>query len=148
MFWRGAVHQWTSTLQSEAPDVRLCAYEEPIRQFLLGAAPPPDDVALWVLVCPNGSVLNAMLVPWNAPLPDCSRYFFYLSGLCFVLHFAYKLPQAYRTTCAYHSPDKIVWVSTEFEGVIRQILRTEVATRDDSRLEKTLKEITKNRSQP
>jgi hypothetical protein len=55
VFWRGAVHQWTSSLRSEAPDVHLCAYEEPIRQFLLGTSPLPDDVALTVFVCPNGA---------------------------------------------------------------------------------------------
>jgi hypothetical protein len=27
VFWRGAVHQWKSSLRSEAPDVHLCAYE-------------------------------------------------------------------------------------------------------------------------
>src|SRR5205807_1920414 len=70
------VHQWTSSLRSEAPDVYLCAHEELIRQFLLGTSPLPDDVALTVFVCPNGSVLNAMLVPWEAHLPECSRYFF------------------------------------------------------------------------
>jgi hypothetical protein len=36
VFWLGAVHKWESTLRSEAPEVHLCAYEEPLRQFLLG----------------------------------------------------------------------------------------------------------------
>lgn len=148
VFWRGAVHKWTSSLRSEAPDVHLGAYEEPIRQFLLGTSPLPDDVAIWVLVCPNGSVLNAMLAPWEAHLPECSRYFFYISGLCFVLHFADKLPQSYRTTCAYHSPDKIIWVSAELDGVIRQILRNEVENRNKSHVENMLKEISKVHFKP
>jgi hypothetical protein len=148
VFWRGAVHQWASTLRSEAPDVHLCAYEEPIRQFLLGALPLPDDVTLWVLVCPNGSVLNAMLVPWDAHLSECSRYFFYVSGLCFVLQFADKLLQSYRTTCAYHSPDKIIWVSMEFENVIRQVLREHAMSSDDSRIQQMLQEIAKIRAKP
>ena len=147
VFWRGAVHLWAS-LRSEAPDVRLCAYEEPIRQFLLGGSALPDDVTLWVSVCPNGSVLNAMLVPWEAHLPECSRYLFYVSGLFFVLHFAYKLPQSYRTTCAYHSPDKIIWVSMEFENVIRQVLRDHAVSSDDSKVQKMLQEIAKIRSKP
>jgi hypothetical protein len=147
VFWRGAVHQWTS-LRSEAPDVRLCAYEEPIRQFLLGGSALPDDVTLWVSVCPNGSLLNAMLMPWEAHLPECSRYLFYVSGLFFVLHFAYKLPQSYRTTCAYHSPDKIIWVSMESENVIRQVLRDHAVSSDDSKVQKMLQEIAKIRSKP
>lgn len=148
VFWRGAVHQWISSLRSEAPSVHLCAYEEPIRQFLLGTSPLPDDVAIWVLVCPNGSVLNAALMPWDNPLPECSRYCFYLSGLYFVLHFAYKLPQSYRTTCAYHPPDKIIWVSAEVENVVRQILHDHVISSDDSGVQKMLQEIAKMRSKP
>jgi hypothetical protein len=148
VFWRGAVHQWKSTLRSEAPDVHLCACEEPIRQFLLGTSPLPDDVALNVYVCPNGSVLNAMLVPWDAHLPECSRYFFYISGLGFVLHFVDKLPQKFRKTCAYHSPDKVIVLSTEFENVIREVLFDQVMNRDDSRVEKMLQEIAKIRSNP
>jgi hypothetical protein len=148
VFWRGAVHQWTSSLRSEAPDVHLCAYEEPIRQFLLGASALPEDVALWVSVCPNGSVLNAMLVPWEAHLPECSRYLFYVSGLFFVLHFTNKLPQSYRTTCAYHSPDKIIWLSMDFENVIRQVLRDHATSSDNSRVQKMLQEIAKIRSKP
>lgn len=148
VFWRGAVHQWTSSLGTEAPDVQLCAYEEPIRHFLLGSPQLPEDVAIWVLVCPNGSVLNAALMPWDNPLPECSRYVFYLSGLYFVLHFAYKLPETFRTTCAHHSPDKIIWVSLEVENVVRQVLRDHATSGDDSRVQKMLQEITKLRSKP
>lgn len=137
VFWRGAVHQWTSSLRSEAP----------IRQFLLGTSPLPDDVALTVFVCPNGSVLNAMLVPWEAHLPECSRYFSCVSGLGFVLHFADKLPQNFRKVCAYHSPNRVIVVSTEFESVIRQVLREHATSSDDSRIQKMLQEIAKIRTQ-
>jgi len=148
IFWRGAVHDWWSSLHTEAPDVHLCAYEEPIRQFLLGTSPLSEDVALTVFVCPNGSVLNAMLVPWEAPLPECSRYFFYVSGLGFVLHFADRLNQQFRKTCAYHSPDKVIILSAEFERLIREILLDQVKGRDSSKVEKMLQEIAKIRSKP
>jgi hypothetical protein len=86
-----------------------------------------------------------MLVPWEAHLPECSRYQFYISGLGFVLHFAYGLQQKFRDTCAYHSPHKIIVVSKDYEDVIRQVLRDQVMTRDNSRLEKMLQEIAKIR---
>jgi hypothetical protein len=148
VFWRGAVHVWESSLHSQAPDVHLCAYEEPIRQFLLGSSPLPDDVSLTVFVCPNGSVLNAMLVPWEAPLPECSRYFFYVSGLGFVLHFADKLAQQFRKTCAYHSPHRVIILSMDFERLIREILLDQVKSRDSSKVQKMLQEIAKIRSSP
>lgn len=148
VFWRGAVHVWESSLHSEAPDVHLCGYEEPIRQFLRGTSPLSEDVSLTVYVCPNGSVLNAMLVPWDAHLPECSRYIFYLSGLGFVLHFADKLPPQFKATCAYHSPDKPIMLSTDFENLIREILRDQVKNRDGSKVQKMLQEIAKIRSKP
>lgn len=148
VFWRGAVHVWKSSLRTEAPDVNLCAYEEPIRQFLLGASPLSGDVALTVYACPNGSVLNAMLLPWDAHLPECSRYVFYVSGLGFVLHFADKLAPQFRATCAYHSPEKVIMLSADFENVIRDILRDQVTNSDGSKVAKMLKEIAKIRSKP
>jgi hypothetical protein len=148
VFWRGAVDVWKSSLHSDAPDVHLCGYEKPIRQFLLGSSPLPDDVSLRVFVCPNGSVLNAMLVPWEAPLPECSRYLFYVSGLGFVLHLAGKLAPQFKATCAYHSPDKVIMLSTDFENLIRDILRDQVKNRDASKVQKMLQEIEKIRSAP
>ena len=89
-----------------------------------------------------------MLVPWEAHLPECSRYFFYVSGLGFVLHFADKLPQNFRKVCAYHSPESVIVVSTEFENVIRQVLREHAMSSDDSRIQKMLQEIAKIRAKP
>lgn len=146
VFWRGAVHVWKSSLHSEAPEVHLCAYEEPIRQFLLGASPLSDDVALTIYVCPNGKVLNAMLFPWEAHVPECSRYVFYVSGLGFMLHFADKLAPQFKATCAYHSPEKVIMLSADFEMVIREILRDQVKSSDGSKVAKMLQEIAKIRS--
>ena len=65
-----------------------------------------------------------------------------------MLHFVDKLPQNFRKSCAYHSPDRVIVLSTEFEGVIREVLRDQVANRDNSRVQKMLQEITKIRSNP
>jgi hypothetical protein len=65
-----------------------------------------------------------------------------------VLHFVDKLPQNFRKTCAYHSPDRVIVLSTEFEGVIRDVLRDQVVNSDDSRVQKMLQEIAKIRTTP
>lgn len=148
VFWRGAVHVWESSLHSRAHDVQLFEYEEPIRKFLLGTAPLSEDVTVAVYVCPNGRKLNAMLVPWAAHLPQCSRYIFYISGLGFVLQFAHKLGPHFRESCAHHSPSKVIFVSIEFEKAIKDILREEVKGRDSSRVQKMLQEIAMIRSKP
>jgi hypothetical protein len=148
LFWRGAVHLWNSFQDGQAPKVVLDQFEEPIRQFLLNNTPLPQDVALTVLVCPNGRILNAMLAPWEADLPECSRYICYISGIGFALHFGKQLPAKFRTQCAYHSPQKVLVVSTEFEQRIREVFRKLVSERDDSKLKKMLAEIAKIRGTP
>jgi hypothetical protein len=146
VFWRGAVHEWKSVQGGRPPTVYLCGYEEPIRNFLLGAESFPLDVALWVFVCPSGRKLNAMLVPSDAHIPECSRYWFYISGLGFMLHFASNLPSHFKTMCAHHSPEGVLIVSTEFEKVVRQVLSDELANRDASKLRYMLQEIHRVRS--
>ena len=148
VFWRGAVHVWESSLRSKAPDVQLCGYEEPIRQFLFGTSPLSENVSIRVYVCPNGSVLNAVLLPCDTHLPECSRYIFYLSGLGFVLHFADKLAPEFMATAASHSPDKPIILSVDFENVIRDILHNQVKNRDSSKVQKMLQEVAKIRSKP
>ena len=146
VFWRGAVHVWKSSLKSTAPDIHLSHFEEPIRRFLLDGSALPSDVSLTIFVCPNGSVLNAMLVPWEAKLPECARYLFYVSGLGFVLHFGERLPQNFRKMCAHHSPDKIILVSVELENTIRCVIDGLVKGSDDTKLGSLLEEIARLRS--
>jgi hypothetical protein len=150
LFWRGAVHSWDSVHDGQAPEVVLNKYEEPIRQFLLKNAPLPQDLALNVFVCPNGRILNFMLAPYEteADVPGCSKYICYISGIGFALHFGEQLPADFRTLCAYHSPQKFLIVSTEFEQRMREVLLKLVSERDDSKLKKMLAEIDKIRSTP
>jgi hypothetical protein len=89
-----------------------------------------------------------MLLPWEANLPECSRYVFYISGLGFVLQFADNLPQNFRNVCAYHSLDRVIVVGTEFEDVIRQVLREQAMSSDDSKIQKMLREIKEIRAKP
>lgn len=46
IFWRGSAYDWKSTAGERLPKVELCAYAEPLRQFLLGKAALP---ATWCL---------------------------------------------------------------------------------------------------
>src|SRR4051812_43591113 len=46
VFWRGTVDEWKTTGGLKAPPVTLCAYEEPLRAFLIGNGPIPADVVL------------------------------------------------------------------------------------------------------
>jgi hypothetical protein len=91
-----------------------------------------------------------MLSPYEtqSDVPGCSKYICYISGIGFVLHFGDKLPAKLRILCAYHSPQKVLIVSTEFEHRIREAILKLVSERDDSKLKKMLEEINKVRSTP
>ena len=51
VIWRGAVHSWTLPDGSKCRRCRLGRHEEPIRQFLIGQTPFPQDAAVLVSVC-------------------------------------------------------------------------------------------------
>lgn len=87
MFWRGAVHDWKTTGGLQAPRVDLCAYEEPIRMFLMEKRPLPSDVVLTVDIWHAKKVLQAGYPPVAAHLPECQRYWFYIPGIIFSLYF-------------------------------------------------------------
>src|ERR1041385_4165807 len=107
IFWRGAVHEWKDRIGTPTPPVELCGYEEPIRQFLLGGA-FPNDVALEVFVCAYNEVWPSMWLPTAAPLPERQRYWFYISGLIFILNFGYQMPAVTRRRCAYSYPTRVL----------------------------------------
>jgi hypothetical protein len=149
LFWRGAVHSWNSLKDGQPTQVLLGTYEEPIRKYLLNGSTLPKDVALTVLVCPNGSKLNAMFAPWPTAFTECSRYVFYLSGVGFILDFGKDLPEKFRVLCAYHSPQRVLVISPEFEQTIREVIKAEIEAREsDVKLKKMLAEIAKKKSKP
>jgi hypothetical protein len=94
VFWRGAVHDWETTGGLKAPGVELCAYEEPIRKFLMGEQPLPLGVALTVDIWHAKKVLQAAYPPTASHLPECQRYWFYIPGIIFSLYIGESIPAA------------------------------------------------------
>jgi len=70
IFWRSAVHDWKTSAGQKAPLVDLGAYEEPVRNFLLGNAPFADDVVLAIDIWPYKDVLPLLHPVVNEQLPQ------------------------------------------------------------------------------
>jgi len=101
IFWRGAVHHWKTNAGQEAPHVDLGAYEEPIRRFLLGTGPFPENMLLDIDVWPYKKVLHLLYPVITEPLStDVSRYWFHVPGLQFYLFVGTNLPQDARDASA------------------------------------------------
>jgi len=92
MFWRGAVHDWETKHGSQTPRVELCAYEEPIRRFLVGEQRLPRQVVPTVDIWHAKRVLQAAHVPQASHLAECQRYWFYIPGIIFSLYFGERIP--------------------------------------------------------
>jgi len=101
IFWRSAVYDWKTSTGQKAPTVDLGAYEEPIRQFLLGNSPFPDDVVLTIDIWPYKDVLPLLHPVVTGQLPQgVRRYWFYAPGLHFFLFTGANIPKDARESAA------------------------------------------------
>jgi len=92
VFWRGAVHDWETTGGLRAPNVELCAYEEPIRRFLMGEQVLPVGAVLTADIWHAEKVFQAAYPPLASHLPECQRYWFYIPGIIFSLYIGEGIP--------------------------------------------------------
>lgn len=101
IFWRSAVHPWKTSSGQKAPPVDLGSYKEPLRKFLLGTGPFPDDVVLAIDIWPYKSVLPLLHPVVTEQLPEgVTRYWFYVPGLHFFLFTGANLPKDVRESAA------------------------------------------------
>jgi hypothetical protein len=107
IFWRSAVYDWKTSTGQKSPTVDLGAYEEPIRKFLLGNAPFPDDVVLAIDIWPYKDVLPLLHPVVTEQLSQgVRRYWFYVPGLHFFLFNGANIPKDARESAAKSSLSK------------------------------------------
>jgi hypothetical protein len=110
VFWRSAVHDWKTSTGQKAPPVDLGAYQEPMRRFLLGSAPFPDDVVLALDIWPYKSVL-----PFLQPVvTEVGRYWFYVPGLHFFLFVGTDIAKDARESDATHGVITLDLVTADY----------------------------------
>jgi hypothetical protein len=95
-FWRGSAHEWKSTLGVPAPSVSLGGNEEALRKFVFGTNPLPNEVVITLDIWPYQKVLIVAYPPQEAHLAECRRYWFYVPGLVYALHFGPTIPTSIR----------------------------------------------------
>jgi len=85
VFYKGAVHPWNNG--TPEPYLKLAPEEqEALRQYLLGLADLPKNMALSVTVDSLPVVWQGMIQPYRAePLGGFKRYVFYIPGIFFQL---------------------------------------------------------------
>lgn len=141
IFWRGAVHEWESNQGEKTPKVDLGIHEEPLRKFLLGERSFPPDVWITTIVWRFKPVLNVAYVPAPAHAGEWSRYWFYMNGLGFIIHFGSDVPDEIKKRCSQNAPERVVVVESDFTNFVTELTRKTVKESDTSALDDMLKEI-------
>jgi hypothetical protein len=143
IFWRGAVHPWEIDGE-RAPNVDLQEHEETIRLFLLGQRPFPSDVWLTTDVSSHKPVLNGVAFPmphsvgWNC-------YWFYMSGLGFMLHYGSGVPSGIKQLCSQNTPQRIVTMESAFSERVMEFFRNAAREGQTEQSREMLREIEKIR---
>lgn len=101
--WRSAVHTWPS-IRGHVPDsVDLGTFKEPIRQFLLGEAPFPEQLTILTTTCTDEYSQSAMYAPTKmigSPTPGIS---FLACGIHFLILMGTTHPLGVKDLCSYKS---------------------------------------------
>jgi hypothetical protein len=132
IFWRAAAHQWAFHKET-VRRLKLAAYQERLRQYLLGGSFPADAV-LVVLVAygmeemRNGSIsfphLSKRDKGWR-------RYSFTVPGVTFWLFVGRAIPSEIQRMCCVRSPQKLLFSSDQVDLANAQMQRAVFARSQD-----------------
>jgi len=141
IFWRGAVHGWEDGRGDRTPKLDLGNHAEPLRKFLLGQGPFPSDVWLSTMIWPFKKMLNAGIVPTPAHLEGWNRYWFYISGLGFILHLGDAVPAEIKRRCSQNTAQRMITVERDFGNAVFEFARALVGHADSPEMRATLEEV-------
>jgi hypothetical protein len=141
IFWRGAAHGWRSGRGERTPEVDLGDHAEALRKFLLGQGPFPSDVWLTAMIWPFKKVLNAGIVPRQEHAGGWNRYWFYVSGLGFILHFGGAVPTEIKQRCSQNTGQRAITVEVDFGNAVYEFVRGKVGDADSPEMRVMLEEI-------
>jgi hypothetical protein len=112
ILWRGAVHSWPlpdgSGLTSR---MDLGEYQEPIREYLLGSAPFPDDVVVVLTVCTDWVSRNIVTTPTHVSSSPYNKYYLQTQGLHFSILMGSNLTPEIRQLCCVSSNNKWIFAA-------------------------------------
>jgi hypothetical protein len=139
IFWRGAAHDWPQSMGLPVDRISLGAHLEPLRAYLNDEASFPADLFITVMLYPYETVPPGFILPHESSVPGGGRYWFYVTGLGFVLDFGDKVRPEIKSHATNHSPEQFITVSNQFGEAVRE--RTREMMGDTSELTELFKEI-------
>jgi hypothetical protein len=108
VFWRAAVHDWGDA------EYRLqlgSQHQEEFRQFLAGTGSFPTNAALLIVVSDATTMLEIAAFPFGGKINGTYHsYQFNIPGVEFTLSLGQRMPRACRRICAFHSPERWIFM--------------------------------------
>jgi len=133
VFWRSSVHRWPD---GDGIDLGP-AYQERFRLFLLGKEPFLANAALSIVISDAALPLEAAYFPNGGRVLRASYHFytFMVPGILFILSVGGAIPVQLRSACAFHSPKRLVFLSSRVQEIIHSVAIDMVAENETVRKE-------------
>jgi hypothetical protein len=123
MMWRMSVHAWLGA-DGDKRRFNLGPYQEPMRRFLFGIGPFPENVVVVVYVWPDkASVLAGTYLPKQDETFPHHVYSYYMPGITFVLHAGRQMSPGTKKLCCYRGPGNPICTSVDAVARTIQFLR-------------------------
>ncbi len=109
ILWRAAVHRWLLPDGNLRDQINLGEYEEPIRNYLLNAAPFPDNVVVVLTVCTDPESRGTLYPPTLRRGTAFQAYGFLTLGVHFDISMGKTIPSGWRACCCASSPRPLIF---------------------------------------
>ncbi len=112
VFWRAGVHVWNVGFGQKSTKLDLGTSEEPLRLFLLGQGPLPQNLVLVSTVCIDPQSMGTFMTPGRRQgkfFPNVSAFGVTTLGVHFML-FLGPLPASFQDLCCLQSASRHVFL--------------------------------------
>jgi hypothetical protein len=109
VLWRAAVHVWNTPFGGKTTLLALGAHEEPIRKYLLGELPFPDDVVIMVHVCTDRASRGSFYMPSSVQANPIPSFGFQTLGILFRIFVGSTIPKNIRAFCCVKSEKELIF---------------------------------------
>jgi hypothetical protein len=140
VFWRGAVHEWPDPEGVPVPTLDLGSdYVDGLNLYLRGKKPFPSELYVTVMLWPFQKVPPGLIFPDTYPNATWKRFWFYISGVGFVLDVEPGVPEDVKKYSTSGSAQRLITVDEQFGIMAWETIKAMVG--DLSRFGALLKEI-------
>ena len=122
IFWKATVGTWNIT-DGPPPRIELGPYEEPIRQFVLGAGPFPTYVCLVAFLDASTPPLIAITPPRRFRREEFHLFAFYMNGLQCLLCVGKKAPLQFWDSCMATAPHHPIFLVPEAGNSMFEVMK-------------------------